>query len=447
MRAALFVVITTLALLWPAWFNGYPLMFGDTGVYLTDGTTLHVSWPRPFFYGLAMLPLHLKLSAWPVVVAQAAGAAALLRMTLVMFLPRTGEALCYGVASVLAVATSLPWFASQMMPDVFGPLIILALAPVILMPERFAPWLQLLLVLVSAAFISFHQSYVPIAGAAVVILLALRWWRGGGVGWPDLARGFAAPLLAVLVTIAANALFLGHASFSPYGKIFPLARMILEGPGLRTLQRECPQPGWTLCSQLGHLPDNFENFLFGPGGTVSRAGGAASVAAQAGPIIADTFKAEPGAIVRAAIARSAAQFVSFATGDWLLKPKPLLAEDWARTFPPAEVARFAAARQQRVLPLVSDDLQMLHRSVGFASLGLLFIGIALERRSALGALLVATAVALVVNAVTTGGLSGVYDRYQSRFIWLAVLGSLMWLASAWQRARHPRQAAGGAATA
>lgn len=445
MQSALFVALSTVALLWPALFNGYPLVFGDTSVYLTDAVTLHVGWARPFFYGLAMLALHLKLTAWPIVIAQAAASSALVRMTLVMFLPRSGEAFRYAAMAVLAVATSLPWFASQMMPDVFGPLIVLALAPVVLMPERFALWQQILLVLVSAAFISFHQSYVPIIGAVVVVLLALRWWRSGRVRWPDGARAFAAPALAVLVTIAANALFLGQPSFSPYGKIFPLARMILEGPGVRTLQRECPRPGWTLCAQLGQFPDDFEDFLFGPDGTLSRAGGAQAVAAQAGPIIADTIKAELGPLLLAFVRRSAEQFVSIATGDWLLKPKPLLAEDWPRVFPPAEVARFAAARQQRFLPLVSDDLQTLHRTVGFVSLALLAVGIVVERRSALGTLLLAAAVTLLVNPVVTGGLSGVYDRYQSRFIWLAVLGSLMWLVNARQRAR--RRATGGAAAA
>ncbi len=58
------------------------------------------------------------------------------------------------------------------------------------------------------------------------------------------------------------------------------------------------------------------------------------------------------------------------------------------------------------------------------------IGIVREwrRRSLLAALLVTVAAALLVNAVVTGGLSGTYDRYQSRFVWLAVLAGSMVLA-------------------
>src|SRR5438105_4406173 len=65
------VIVSAALLLWPALLNGYPLLFGDTGVYLTDGITLHMSWPRPLFYGLFMAPFHLERTVWPVIVVQA----------------------------------------------------------------------------------------------------------------------------------------------------------------------------------------------------------------------------------------------------------------------------------------------------------------------------------------------------------------------------------------
>ncbi len=50
--------------------NGYPLIFYDTGTYLRTGIELRFPTDRPVFYGLFLLPLHLKLSLWPVVAAQ-----------------------------------------------------------------------------------------------------------------------------------------------------------------------------------------------------------------------------------------------------------------------------------------------------------------------------------------------------------------------------------------
>src|SRR5437764_14354857 len=71
LASLLSILISAALLLWPAVLNGYPLLFGDSGVYLGDGIHLHMSWPRPLFYGLFMLPLHLKLTVWPVLGVQA----------------------------------------------------------------------------------------------------------------------------------------------------------------------------------------------------------------------------------------------------------------------------------------------------------------------------------------------------------------------------------------
>lgn len=425
----------TAMLLWPAFLNGYPLMFGDSGVYLTDGVTFHGGWARPVFYGLFLLPLHWKLSIWPVVVVQAGMSVLLIRAVVGRFLQRSGERLQFGIMVVLAAATSLPWFASQIMPDLFGPLIVLALALLILAPERLAPWAQILLPLLAAGLITFHQSYVPISLAVVVTLLALRWWQARRLRAGEVARAALVPALAILALVAANTVFLGRASLSPYGAIFPMARMMIEGVGQRTLERECPRPDWSLCSQVGKIPATFEDFLFGPNGTLARAGGYKVVAGQAPAIVAATFRAEPEVVIRNAARRVVEQLGSFATGDWLDRPMPDVIRAWEAVFPAAEVARFEASRQVRGVRLVPDGLQILHRTVGFAALAITLAGAAftLRRRSKLGALLTAFVVALFVNACVTAGLSGVYDRYQSRFVWLAVLGAMMLFASQRQR--------------
>jgi hypothetical protein len=432
LRAVLCVAASAALLLWPAFLNGYPLMFGDSGVYLEDGVTLHAGWARPLFYGLFMVPLHLKLTAWPVVIAQALLSVLLIRLTLSRFVGVSRELVQFGVIAVLAAATSLPWFASQIMPDVFGPLIVLALALVILVPERLTRLLHLLLLLLAAGLVMTHQSYVPLAAAIAVVLLILRWLTARRLRLTEIGRGLAVPVLAVLGLVAANTVFLGRMSLSPYGSIFPMARMMMEGEGQRTLERECPRPDWTMCSQVGRIPATFEEFLFGQDGTLSRAGGYKVVAAQSGAIIESTIKTEPATVARHMARRVLEQLGSFATGDWLDRPMPSVITAWENVFPPSEVARFKAGRQVRDMPLVSDTLQLFHRIVGFAALAVLVAGAAsvVWRRTPLRSLLSTFAVALVVNAAVTGGLSGVYDRYQSRFVWLAVLASTMLILSA-----------------
>src|ERR1700710_1917420 len=71
-RGARFAVPAAAALLlWPALWNGYPIVFADTGTYLSQAIHRYAGWDRPVFYSLFMLPLHGTLTLWPVVVAQA----------------------------------------------------------------------------------------------------------------------------------------------------------------------------------------------------------------------------------------------------------------------------------------------------------------------------------------------------------------------------------------
>ena len=69
--ARLAVPVAATLLLWPAVWNGYPIVFADTGTYLSQAIHLYAGWDRPVFYSLFMLPLHLTVTLWPVVVAQA----------------------------------------------------------------------------------------------------------------------------------------------------------------------------------------------------------------------------------------------------------------------------------------------------------------------------------------------------------------------------------------
>src|SRR3954463_14656444 len=119
------ILISAALLLWPAMLSGYPLLFGDSGVYLGDGIHLHMSWPRPLFYGLFMLPLHLKLTVWPVVIAQALITAVVLHVVIRCFLPGLASWVLIVVTLFMTVCTSLPWFVSQLMPDIFGGLMVL----------------------------------------------------------------------------------------------------------------------------------------------------------------------------------------------------------------------------------------------------------------------------------------------------------------------------------
>jgi len=67
------IIIGTLLLLWPAFANGWPLVFHDTGGYLDRGYLLTLGFGRSLYYGLFLRATSgSSLILWPAIFLQAA---------------------------------------------------------------------------------------------------------------------------------------------------------------------------------------------------------------------------------------------------------------------------------------------------------------------------------------------------------------------------------------
>ena len=98
------VALAALLMLWPALLNGYPLVFADTGTYLSQAIDRSLGWDRPVFYSFFLLPLHMQLTTWPVIVAQALLTAWLLHLLRRCVLPSTSA---WWLVPVVAFCASL----------------------------------------------------------------------------------------------------------------------------------------------------------------------------------------------------------------------------------------------------------------------------------------------------------------------------------------------------
>jgi hypothetical protein len=422
-RIVIPIVMAAALLLWPALWNGYPLVFSDTGTHLSQAIHLYLGWDRPVFYSLFLYPLHLQITTWPAVAAQALLAAHLLHLLRRVLAPRTSPWWLLALVGVLAGLTALPFLASELIPDLFTSLLLLALALLVLAPERLSGGERLWLALFSTFMIAAHQSHLPLALALLALLLPARRMLGAvpmpGRDW--LWHALLPLPLACLALVAVNLIGHGRAALSPFGNVFLLARVIYDGPGMAVLELDCPAAGWRLCAFVGHFPPTADDFLWRADSPLALAGGAKRVSEEeAGAIILAALRAEPGAEARAVLANAVAQFAQFATGDGL-NPWPETVTPWiSRDFPPAEFAAYRAARQSRGELSVPPSLRWLHQAAAWAGLaGCAMLAVLGHRRGhLLGGFAVALLFGVLVNAAITGGLSGPHDRYQSRVIWL-----------------------------
>ena len=122
-------------LIWPALWNGYPIVFADTGTYLSQAMHGYLGWDRPVFYSFFIWPLHLGLTTWPVIVVQSCLTVLVLDLTRRAFDLAAWWLLALTV--LLSLATWLPWTVSEVMPDLFTPLLVLLLSLLMFAAARF----------------------------------------------------------------------------------------------------------------------------------------------------------------------------------------------------------------------------------------------------------------------------------------------------------------------
>ena len=439
LRGAAPIAASAALLLWPAAWNGYPLVFSDTGTYLSQAAAGYVGWDRPPFYSLAILPLHLALTTWPVVIVQALAVAAAVH-GLCAPLPSTSPWRPTAIVAVLALLTPLPFFASQLMPDVFTGLVVLAIARAFALPRSraYPPRTKVLFVAVTTALIACHLSHLLLATSLVLALgIALR------PGWRRIALASLPIALAALACVTVNTVAHGRVAIAPYSDVFLLARLLADGPAARTLARDCPHERWRVCAALAAPPKDADDFLWRSDGVLASAGGAKAVAPEASTIVRRTVAAEPLATAASALRNSATQLGMFETGDGLNAWPDGVTPWMVRIFPASEVAAYGEARQQQGTLTVPRWMIALHFA---AALTGIFGCIAAMLRGPRPLAIVAAAVllALPVNACVTGALSGPHHRYQARIVWLPLAVSL---AAAPFGARHPAITAGAEALA
>jgi hypothetical protein len=429
MRTAGAVAIAAMLLLWPAFINGYPLVFSDTGTYLSQAIHHYLGWDRPVFYSLFLLALHMELTTWPAIVVQALLTAHMLHLLRRVLRPDLPEWYLVPLTGALAVASPLPFFAAELMPDLFTSLMVLAMGMLIFVPERLSRLEQVWLVWLAAFSIAAHLSSLPLAAGLLTALLPLRWQFGAAVslGRAGLARLLAAPMVAAAAMIAVNLAGYGALSLAPFGNVFLLARVLYDGPGMDALARDCPRPGWLLCQYQGQFPADADDFLWRTDSPLIRAGGAKRVSKEANAIIGAAIRAEPGREALAMLANGARQLALFSTGDGL-QPWPTSVTPWIeRDFPAFERAEYERARQtegRRVLP---DWMPALHEAAALGGLTWLLAVLpgAVRRRRPIAGFTAAVLLGLLGNALITGGLSGPHDRYQSRIMWLPLAIALL----------------------
>lgn len=426
---ALCLAFSIAVFLSPALWNGFAIVFFDTGGYVGRVLDMTLAPGRSLFYGLFLWITSLGWwSFWGPVLTQSLFTLWVIRLTLRCHDLPAGPLATASFCGGLGLLTGISWYTSQLMPDTLVSLVVLGLWLLGFRWEKLGRSERAgLAALVLLGLLS-HMSCMALAiGLIIIILVARIVLRGRN--WP--LSVFSLPPVAV---VAASLLFMpmlhlalvGKATYTPGGPVFVFGRLVQDGLAQRWLGEHCPVPGVKLCGLQDRIPKTADDFLWGNTSPFQDIGGWSGTAdTELGHLVNECIRTYPAAFIWTSLRATAQQMARVATGDGLDEYQPTARAVFTDLLP-RTAGSFNTARQQQgqITQPLFDALNTVHVPIAHLSvMGLLIVvGWGLRaRRHDLAGLAFFTLLALLGNAFICGALSNPHDRYQSRLAWLATL--------------------------
>lgn len=266
-----------------AFINQYPLVYSDTGAYLRNSFSLIPFDDRPIGYGLIIRALSWQSTMWPVVVFQGTVASWLLMLLVreVIVEKARWVTLHLTLLALLLLASSLPWYAAQLMADIYTPLTLLIIF-LLFRGKLLGRVRETVLWLLLFFFIATHNSHFAMAGLFSILLLL---WHVRSMGLHTLSRvreqrNFLVRWGVFNGVVLAAALMVGSFNYAANGR-FQLSRasnVFLAGrlcePGIMTdyMKAACEHGHNPFCAYKDHLPADAGDLLWSPDQFVQKEG-------------------------------------------------------------------------------------------------------------------------------------------------------------------------------
>jgi hypothetical protein len=430
---ALGTAILSLMFLSVAIWNGFPLIFYDTGAYVLEGLGHVFLVERAPVYAELLFLAGGAFSLWPIIVLQALMTSYVILEVARAEVPGLTLRGLTVVGAGLSLLTGIAWYVGQVEPDIFTPIVILGSWLLLFRGDQLGKVRLCWVVGLTGLSVASHPSHLGLMGGLLIgaVLLKFALHYRPTLPVPDLRRGVFGLATALALIVAGNFVMTGNFFISKSGSVFVFARLMQDGIVKRLMNETCPPAGdinWRLCAFKNRLATSANGWLWGEHSGFHALGGFTGKAQQDedSRIILESLKRYPVMHLRAAVYDSLLQFMQFKTGDGI-EPQLSILESGFKRMIPRQVPAYLEARQQRGL-IRFKTLNLIHVPVGAMSvLGLLLLlRHAGQRRAWDRASLPALVLlGLVGNAVICGTFSNPHDRYQSRVIWLPSLVLLL----------------------
>ena len=448
-RKAWFLCLTfgSIPFLLPALWNGFAIVFFDTGGYLDRVVEMTIYPGRSFLYGLFLWvtsfgwwffwgPIIIKsfLCLWIIHLA--------LRCHNISAGPLATALSCLG----LSLLTGISWYTSQLMPDILVPLVILALW-LLSFSWKGLSWAERTGLFATAVLgMMSHNSCLALGIGLIPTLFILRlmvFQKGRPV-----STSILPPIIAVAASLAlipmVNLALSGKVTYSTGGPVFLFGRFVQAGIAQQWLTDNCPVASMRLCALRKRLPKTADEFLWSSNSPFQDLGAwtGNTVNSELEEVVFESIKDYPDEVLWTSFQATFEQFMMIKTGDGLDNYQDYTRLVFSKLSPQiAQSFKSANQQHQKITQNLFDILNVVHIPVAYLSvLGLIVVvgwGVREKRYDFVG-LALYVFIALLGNAFICGALSSPFDRYQSRLIWLATLVVGMACVCRWHQPLKPR---------
>lgn len=440
--------ITTALLMSAALYNHFPLLNGDTGSYIHNAYSPIFPKDRPIFYSWYIQFVSRERSLWYVVLSQCVLSALLICGYIYRFFKQIHFGVKTAIVVLIAAGTGICWFSGMLMPDIFTPLIFLT--GILFIYSRNA-LIQVLLALLFFWFSVCHNAHLMLgflfACAMIPVVHKTR-------DRSTLLRNTTMLLILNILgwfSVCESNRKAGY-GFTPSvsSHIFIMGRMVENGVAKAYLDDHCPSATLKLCAYKNELPEHAWDFIWNDKGAFAHSGYWDSSKQEYQSIILGSLS-QPKywwLQLREAVKGSAIQLVQTSVGDAI--PGSV---DNSNTFYkieehyPQKLQYLRDSKQYRG----ELDFALLNKwYLAFTiSVVLLFIGLLLRRPlpAMHRALLAATVIFLVLNALISCTFANILPRLSVRAAWLLPLVLLLISADTLKKFSGKQKETGGSSGA
>ena len=450
------VIGLALILSWVALFNGFPLVFSDTGIYLLAAIQGIVSWSHPIFYSYFVFPLHSLFSLWAIVFFCSSFFLYLLYIILKVTFKIFHFSYFILIAIILSLISSLPWQTAMLLPDFYAPFIILLIFLLGNCENQLTLFENIFCFTSLFLITSFHYSYLPLAfGVATVSLIffLLREIKNTPIkkkkkavknkiyskATKKILLLFSPIIIAMSMHIVLQLSHKNRFTVAPNSHAFLMAKFLSTGTIQKYLAKNCQIKKYKICLYQTELSGDY---LWSSNSPLHKIGIEQSRKENM-QIIKETLLSYPWINFKSALRSTWQQLVFFK-----LEHQSILLKHWTihrviRGLFPNNYKAYTNSRQQtdRLNKIISI-FNKIHTPIIYLSLiiSCIFAIIAFKKQhNTLVILFMLIIAGLVLNAVITGTLSGLDSRYQNRMIWLIPFYALIagtYLFDCWWKQNH-----------